>query len=93
MACLATSPDIGCKQGPRLQIKETGMGVIEVDMFDRDVDDPGHPVAASFRDLLEEVAEEYKCKLTNFEVSHGMVSFSFNDDELTAEILKILDVK
>ena len=69
------------------------MGIIEVEMFDRDVDDPEHPVAASFKELLEEVAEEYKCRLESFEVSHGTVSFSFDDDELTAEILKILDVK
>jgi hypothetical protein len=69
------------------------MGIIEVDMFSADVDDPGHPVAASFRELLEEVALEYECHLESFEVSHGIVSFSFDNDELTAEILKILDAK
>ncbi|MBN1624921.1 MAG: hypothetical protein JW944_00240 [Deltaproteobacteria bacterium] len=69
------------------------MGIIEVDMFPEDVDDPGHPVAESFRELLEEVAEEYECRLESFEVSHGTVSFSFDSDELTANILKILDAK
>lgn len=67
------------------------MGVIEVEMFSEDVDDPGHPVAESFRELLEEVAEEYECRLELFEVSRGTVSFSFDSDELTANILKILD--
>ncbi len=66
------------------------MGVIEVDMFEEDVDSPEHPVAGSFRELLEEVAEGYKCRLVSFEVAHGRVSFSFDSDELTAEILKIL---
>jgi hypothetical protein len=68
-------------------------GVIEVEMFPKDVDDPKHPVAESFKELLEQVAGEYECHLESFEVSHGMVSFSFDDDELTAEILKILDAK
>jgi hypothetical protein len=69
------------------------MGVIEVDMFPEDVDGPEHPVAESFRELLEEVAEEYECRLESFEVSHGTVSFSFDSDELTANILKILNTK
>jgi hypothetical protein len=69
------------------------MGVIEVEMFSQDVDDIEHPVAASFKELLEQVAEEYDCHLESFEVSHGLVSFSFDNDELEAEILKILDEK
>jgi hypothetical protein len=69
------------------------MGIIEVEMFSKDVDDPGHPVAESFKDLLEEVAAEYECRLESFEVSHGTVSFSFDNDELTAQILKILSTE
>ena len=69
------------------------MGVIEVEMFPSDVDDPEHPMAESFKELLEEVAEEYECHLESFEVSHGTVSFSFDSDELTANILKILDAQ
>jgi hypothetical protein len=69
------------------------MGVIEVEMFSQDVDDIEHPVAASFKELLEQVAEEYDCHLESFEVSQGLVSFSFDNDELEAEILKILDEK
>ena len=69
------------------------MGVIEVEMFSKDVDDAEHPVAESFRELLEQVASEYDCHLESFEVSHGTVTFSFDNDELEAEILKILDEK
>jgi len=69
------------------------MGVIEVEMFPKDVDDTEHPMAESFKELLEEVAGEYECHLESFEVSHGTVSFSFDNDELTAQILKILDAK
>jgi hypothetical protein len=68
------------------------MGIIEVDMFSEDVDSPEHTVAASFKDLLEDVAEQYKCHLTHFDVQRGMVSFSFDDDQLTAKILKILQI-
>lgn len=68
-------------------------GIIEVEIFSKDVDDPGHPVAESFRELLEQVAEENTCHLESFDVSQGTVSFSFDDDELTAEILKILDTR
>ncbi len=69
------------------------MGVIEVDLFSEEVDSADHPDAARFRELLEEVAEEYRCRLVSFEVERGMVSFSFDDDVLTAEILKILQLE
>ena len=66
------------------------MGIIEVDMFGEEVDDPDHPVAESFKGLLEEVAEQYNCRLTSFGIDHGTVSFSFDSDELTADILDVL---
>lgn len=69
------------------------MGVIEVDLFSEDVDTPDHPEAANFRDLLEAVADEYDCSLVSFEVERGTVAFSFDSDELTAEILKILQTE
>ncbi|MBN1903499.1 MAG: hypothetical protein JW927_00210 [Deltaproteobacteria bacterium] len=68
------------------------MGIIEVDMFLKDVDDPQHPVAESFRELLTEVAEQYSCNLESFEVKRGIVSFSFDSDELMADIIQILHV-
>lgn len=69
------------------------MGVIEVDLFSENVDSPEHPEAVDFRDLLEAVADEYGCNLLTFEVERGMVAFSFDSDELTAEILKILQLE
>ena len=68
------------------------MGVIEVDMFESEVDDPEHPVAESFRELLLEVADQYDCQLTSFEVKKGTVFFSFDSDILMADILKILQM-
>jgi hypothetical protein len=65
-------------------------GVIEVDLFSEEVDSPTHPEAVKFKKLLEQVAGEYHCKLTSFDVAHGTVSFSFDDDGLIAEILKVL---
>ena len=67
------------------------MGVFEVDLFSKDVDSPYHPEAARFRQLLEEVAEEFGCHLLTFNVDRGTVSFSYDNDELTAEILKVLE--
>jgi hypothetical protein len=67
------------------------MGVFEVDMFPEEVDSPYHPEAMSFRQILEEVAEEYGCRLIAFSVNQGTVSFSYDSDELTAKILKILE--
>lgn len=69
------------------------MGVIEVDLFSEDVDTPDHPDAVNFRDLLESVADEYDCSLLTFDVEMGTVAFSFDSDELTAEILKILQAE
>ncbi len=68
-------------------------GVIEVDLFSEEVDSADHPKAISFRALLEDVAREYNCNLLLFEVERGTVAFSFDSDELTAEILKILQMK
>jgi hypothetical protein len=66
------------------------MGIIEVDLFTEDVDSPKHPVAESFKELLEEVAASYNCRLSSFNVDRGTVMFSFDDNELMVEILKVL---
>ncbi len=65
-------------------------GFIEVDMFPPEVDNPDHPEAARFRELLQRVATDYGCSLLSFDVDHGTVIFSFDSEELTAEILRIL---
>ncbi len=69
---------------------EKSTGYIEVDLFSRDVNGPDHPEALRFRKILEEVAKEFHCRLVSFEVDSGTVAFSFDSDELMAEILKIL---
>ncbi len=69
------------------------MGTIEVDFFPEEVDSPDHPEAIILRTLLEQVADDYDCELLGFHVDRGTVSFSFDSDELTAEILKILQEK
>jgi hypothetical protein len=66
-------------------------GSFEVDLFPEEVDSPTHPYAAQFKEILEGVAREYQCTLLSFHVSKGVVSFSFDSDELTAEILQLLD--
>jgi hypothetical protein len=66
------------------------MGTIEVDMFSEDVNDLNHPQVVAFHELLEEVAHDFHCHLLTFHIDRGTVSFSFDDDELTAKILKII---
>jgi hypothetical protein len=66
------------------------MGTIEVDFFKEEVDSPDHPEALILKTLLEQVADDYDCELLSFDVIRGTVSFSFDSDELTADILKIL---
>ncbi len=66
------------------------MGTIEVDFFPEEVDSPDHPEAIILRTLLEQVADDYDCELLSFHVDRGTVTFSFDSDELTADILKIL---
>lgn len=65
------------------------MGVIEVDLFSKEVNSLNHPEVKRFKALLKAVADEYRCKLLHFEIDHGTVSFSFDDDLLTAEIIKL----
>ena len=66
-------------------------GFFEVDLFPEEVDSSDHPYAAQFREVLDSVAKEYDCTLLSFEVDKGTVTFSFDSDELTAEILQILN--
>ena len=65
-------------------------GFIEVDMFPEDVNSLDDPEVINFKRVLLEVAEEYDCFLITFEINQGTVTFSFDSDELTAEILTIL---
>ncbi len=65
-------------------------GYIEVDLFSPDIDDFNHPKVVKFKKLLEDVAHEYNCNLTYFEIKHGTVTFSFDSEELIAEVLRIL---
>ncbi len=66
------------------------MGTIEVDFFPEEVDSSDHREAIILRTLLEQVADDFDCELLSFHVDRGTVSFSFDSDELTADILKIL---
>jgi hypothetical protein len=68
-------------------------GIIEVDLFSGEVDSDDHPEAAQFKEMLEEAASDYGCKLMIFEVRKGTVSFSFDDDLLTAKVLNMLQEK
>lgn len=65
-------------------------GFIEVDMFPEDINSLDHPKVMRFKRVLLEVAEEYDCFLVSFEIDHGTVTFAFDNDELTAKILTIL---
>ncbi len=65
-------------------------GIIEVDLFPHDVDRLDSPEVAEFKALLEDVAKDFGCTLTYFDIDKGTVSFSFDSDELMVEILKIL---
>jgi len=71
-------------------MRKANMGVIEVDMFEESVDSPTHPEALKFRQILEEVADEYNCSLNSFSVEKGTVSFSFDSDLLMADVIKVL---
>ncbi len=65
-------------------------GYIEIDMFSKDVNSLADPQVIHFKHVLLEVAEQYDCFLMTFEINNGTVTFSFNSDKLTAEILTIL---
>ena len=73
--------------------KTISRGIIEVDLFSEEVDSEDNPEAAQFKEMLEEAAGNHGCELMSFEVRKGTVSFSFNDDVLTAKILNMLHEK
>ena len=64
--------------------------VIEIDMFPEEVNSMDHWEVVYFKGVLEDVAEEYACRLVSFEINKGTVVFSFDSDELMANILSIL---
>ena len=68
-------------------------GHIEIDMFPEEVNTMDHWEVVHFKGILEEVAEENNCNLVSFDIDHGTVIFSFDSDELMANILKILKIK
>jgi len=57
------------------------------------VNSTDHPQVREFKKMLEDVAQDFQCKLLSFEVDHGTVSFLFDSDELNAEILRVLEEK
>ena len=59
-------------------------------MFPEEVNSLDHWEVVYFKGVLEEVADEYRCRLVHFEVDRGTVIFSFDDDKLMANILNIL---
>ena len=65
-------------------------GIFEVDLFTPEVNNISHPEAKKFQLLLKQVAEEYGCQLTFFQVQNGTVMFAFDNDALMADILKLL---
>ena len=65
-------------------------GIIEVDLFSEEIDEPDHPEVLRFRALLQDVADEYGCRLVSFDIHKGTVSFSFDNDALTGKVLKLL---
>lgn len=65
-------------------------GIFEIDLFPPEVDRLDHPFVTQFKEILEDLSEQYKCSLTAFTVDKGTVSFSFDNDEITAEIVNIL---
>ena len=71
-------------------IKVEPSGFIEIDMFPEEFNSLDDPQVIDFKRVLLEVAEEYDCFLTSFEINSGTVTFSFNSNKLTAEILTIL---
>ncbi len=68
------------------------LGAIEVDLFPEEVDGPDHPEALRFQALLEQVADDYGCSLVWFQVHRGTVAFAFDDDVLTADVLRELEM-
>jgi hypothetical protein len=68
-------------------------GVIEIDLFPEDVTQLDHPEVLKFRSLLEETAVCFHSKVTSFRINHGTVEFSLDNDELTVEILKLLQLQ
>lgn len=65
-------------------------GLFEVEMFPAEVDSVDHPYAAQFKEMLEEVALSYNCRLLRFDVHKGTTTFAFDSDALNAEVARIL---
>ena len=68
-------------------------GVIEVDLFEEEVNDSDHPEAQKFRLLLEQVADDHDCELTFFQIDKVTVCFAFDSEELMTKIINIMQAE
>ena len=76
------------KQG--MVIHMESHGAFEIEIFPQEVDSLDHPFVTQFKEILEDLSYEYNCSLTSFTIDKGTVEFSFDNDEITAEIVNIL---
>ena len=66
-------------------------GYIEVDIFPKEINSIDHQEVIHLREVLEELALDYECQLTDFDIHCGTVIFAFDSDELMANIIEILE--
>lgn len=64
------------------------MPTITVELFDLCVNSLTHPDVVRFRGALEAMAAEYGAKLSRFKVTNGVATFTIDDLEMCAEILR-----
>jgi hypothetical protein len=67
------------------------MGFIAFKLFPNDVNSLDHPNVKEFKQMLDAMAIAYKCNLTSFAISHGVVMFHFDNEEITSDILKDME--
>lgn len=64
------------------------MASLGLTLFPRDTNTLDDPLVKEFRSMLERIAETYRSHLISFAVDHGTVTFNFDKEEVTYDILQ-----
>lgn len=63
------------------------MGLIALNLFDKNVNSLENKLVQEFKGLLENTAKTYPCKLTYFAIKEGVVFFSLDSQEAINDFL------
>ncbi len=67
--------------------RRQAMKPIALYLFPEKVNSLDEPPVREFREILDRISRSYNCRLINFSINHGTVTFQFDDPKVMRDIL------